>query len=364
MVRVLFVTAPFKRAFSSRMVDHFSKGIETLLFTPAYPRTNAQVRTTMREKVQGLVLGDSGISKAIVEFRPQVIYTDSPLYAWHLTLQGILTDYSVPVIVHLRGDLWREFFSRLRFSSTRRKLLGWPVHFESMLGVASARKVTPICRWLEREVRRHFPSKPSEVVYQGVELSDFFPSRGIQLTHPAVAIIQNHTVYEKTSGLLRFAHVVEKLPNVHFYITTGEDVKQTFLPLVKSVFSRYKNVHFVPGIRHPEGVRKLLAGSDVYVLPSDLDCCPTTILEASLMHKPVIGSRVGGIPEIISEGFTGWTIPNDEPERWAERILTLLDDPSLAKRIGNQGRQWVAENFAWPKISAQVEKLIVNMAEG
>jgi len=83
---------------------------------------------------------------------------------------------------------------------------------------------------------------------------------------------------------------------------------------VREALSEFKNVHFISGIRHPDDVRRLLSNSDLYALPSCLDCCPTTILEASLMEKPALASGIGGIPEIIRDGYTGWSIGNDDIE--------------------------------------------------
>ena len=348
-----------------KMIEYFSDGIDSKIFSPSYPQVTRQIRAKkVHEKASDILFGDPAASETIVRFRPQVIYTDSPLYAWHLKLQSFIEKYSIPTIVHLRGDLWREFFGWLMRSPMRSRLLGSPVYFESMFGVTSADMITPICRWLQREVQRRLPWKPSEVVYQGVDPSDFFPSPGLRLAHPAVAIIQNHTVYEKTLGLLRFARVVEKLPDVHFYITSGEDVRQAYFQLVQASFSCFKNVHFLRGIGHPEGVRRLLTSADLYVLPSNLDCCPTTILEASLMEKPVLGSRVGGIPEIISDGYTGWSIQNEDYDEWVSRIRMLTDNVRLSRRLGAQGRRWVAENFGWAKIASRVEQLIDETAHG
>ena len=177
-------------------------------------------------------------------------------------------------------------------------------------------KITPICRWLEEVVKHRTLNKRTEVVYQGVDPAEFFPQEGLEFQRPAIAIIQNHTVWRKVTGLLKFRDVVVKLPHVHFYISEGESVDQSFLPLIKRHFSGLANVHFVPGITTTEKVRQMLTASDCYVLASGLDCCPTTVLEASLVGRPIIASRIGGVPEIILENQTGWTIENDQVEEW------------------------------------------------
>lgn len=291
MVRALFVVAAVKQAFFHKMLRHFSGRVESMVVVPSYPQTSAN-----RDRRKGLVgtrilLGDKETSAAITSFKPEVIYSDSPLYGLQLKVAQYALRKRIPVIVHLRGDLWREVLEWVKRSTVKSKVLGAPVYASSILGLTLADKITPICQWLEGEVHRRLAGKPTEVVYQGVDPSEFFPEPGFEVKHPAAAIIQNHTVYEKTLGLLKFRRIIESIPDVNFYITTGEDIRQSYFPLVKSSLAHYKNVHFVAGISHPVGVRRLMTEADLYILATGLDCCPTTVLEASLMEKPVLGSR-------------------------------------------------------------------------
>jgi glycosyltransferase involved in cell wall biosynthesis len=358
----MFVVASVKQTFFLTMLQYFGK-VESMIVVPSYPQTKAigNRRALIGTRV---LFGDEDTNTAVANFKPDIIYSDSPLYGGQLKIAQYAKRKRIPVVVHLRGDLWRETLEWVRMSSLKSKLLGAPVYACSMLGLTVADKITPICKWLEGEVHRHLPSKPTEVVYQGVDPSEFFPDPGFEVKHPAVAIIQNHTVYEKTSALLRFRRVIEKSPNVNFYITTGENVRQRYFPLVKDSLGRCNNVHFLDGISHPVGVRRLLTESDLYVLATGLDCCPTTILQASLMERPVLGSRLGGVPEIIRDGYTGWSIDNRDSAKWVDRIQVLVEDRKLSNKLGQQGRKWVSENFGWATIAPKVEQLIIREVEG
>jgi phosphatidylinositol alpha-1,6-mannosyltransferase len=77
------------------------------------------------------------------------------------------------------------------------------------------------------------------------------------------------------------------------------------------------------------------------------------------MRRPVVASRVGGIPETIQEGITGWTVDNGDEGAWIQRITSLVEDPSLCRRVGDNGRKWVEDNFSWTTIAKQVEQLIL-----
>lgn len=222
-----------------------------------------------------------------------------------------------------------------------------------------ASKITPICKWLEGVVKHHTLSKRTEVVYQGIDPTQFYPQEGLEFQRPAITIIQNHTVYRKVAGLLDFRGVIVRLPDVHFYIAEGEAVNQSFLPLIKEHFSGLPNAHFIPGITTTEKVRQMLTASDCYVLASGLDCCPTTVLEASLMGKPVIASRIGGVPEIILENETGWTIENKDVKDWVNKIKLTVTDSGLNKNLGDKGRRWVEEKFGWPTVARQVEDILI-----
>jgi len=73
----------------------------------------------------------------------------------------------------------------------------------------------------------------------------------------------------------------------------------------------------------------------------------------------VLASRVGGVPEIIADGYTGWTINNENIEAWVNKIDMLLKDSKLSRNLGRQGRRWVSERFGWNAIAPQVERLII-----
>ena len=93
-------------------------------------------------------------------------------------------------------------------------------------------------------------------------------------------------------------------------------------------------------------VPQLLAGCDVFCLPSTAEGLPIVILEAMAQGKPVVASAVGGVPELVVDGETGLLVPPDDPQRLAEALRKLLADPALAKAMGEAGRTRVRERFS------------------
>jgi alpha-maltose-1-phosphate synthase len=107
----------------------------------------------------------------------------------------------------------------------------------------------------------------------------------------------------------------------------------------------------------------LLSGANVFVCPSVYEPFGLVNLEAMACETAVVASRVGGIPEIVVEGETGYLVDLDEadPEAFASglaaRMEELLDDPVLAVRMGAAGRARVLARFTWEAIADQTVAL-------
>ena len=100
----------------------------------------------------------------------------------------------------------------------------------------------------------------------------------------------------------------------------------------------------------------LMAMADVYVHPSFLDNSPTSVMEAMILHKPIVATQVGGIPELISNGDTGLLVPL-EPEALADAVVRLLQDRSFAQTLGNNAHQKALLSFTWTRVGEQFTQL-------
>ena len=61
----------------------------------------------------------------------------------------------------------------------------------------------------------------------------------------------------------------------------------------------------------------------------------------------VVASQVGGIPELVIQGNTGWTVKNDRTDEWILTIQSILDNADLANRVGENAKQHVMRHFSW-----------------
>jgi glycosyltransferase involved in cell wall biosynthesis len=364
LTRVLFVHHPeYVRRILSLLTGRFSSRITYEIVT--YTVTGRVRPNRLKsEDIRLWLLGDPRLRSAIASFEPDIVFSDSPLYGAHSKILSLLVRSRVPLIIHLRGDPWREYWARFLVTKPPLQLLMPQEYVYNWASLFLARKIAPVCKWLGRVVRTHIPGKKIEVVYPPVDITQYYEQDGLEFQRPAVAIIQNHNIYLKVLGLMNLRKVVQRLPDVHFYISEGESAQQQFLPMVKNYYRGLKNVHFITGIDNPAGIRMMLAASDCYVLATGLDCCPVTVLEASLMRRPVIASRVGGVPEIVLENETGWTIGNGDIENWVEKIRLVATDTKLNRRLGQNGREFVSRHFGSEVIATQMERLILNEAIG
>jgi len=107
---------------------------------------------------------------------------------------------------------------------------------------------------------------------------------------------------------------------------------------------------------HRTDVPNVLAGLDVLVLPSYAhEGIPQIILQAQAMGRAVIGTTVGGIPEVIEDGMNGLLIPPREPVVLAEKIELLLKDAALRERLGAAARQGIEKHHS---LDAMGERLL------
>lgn len=117
--------------------------------------------------------------------------------------------------------------------------------------------------------------------------------------------------------------------------------------------------HFIP----LEDLIHLYSSATVFVCPSIYEPFGLVNLEAMACETAVVASRVGGIPEIVVEGETGYLVDYDSehPEAFttalAARVEELLADPALASRMGRAGRERAVRHFSWPAIAARTVEL-------
>ncbi|QJW97056.1 glycosyltransferase [Frigoriglobus tundricola] len=112
----------------------------------------------------------------------------------------------------------------------------------------------------------------------------------------------------------------------------------------------------LPGFR--SDLDALIGGADVVVLPSYTEGLPNVALEASAAGVPVVATAVGGTPEAVADGTSGFLVPPGQPAAIANKVGELLRDPALRARFGAAGRDRMREQFTFRAQAAAYLKLL------
>ena len=105
-----------------------------------------------------------------------------------------------------------------------------------------------------------------------------------------------------------------------------------------------KNYVIFTGFR--ADIPEITAIFDLAVLASFFEGLGRVLLEAMVLGKPVVASRVGGIPEVVIEGVNGFLVSPDDPQALARQIVKLLKDEDLRRRMGQAGKRMIDERFS------------------
>jgi len=121
-------------------------------------------------------------------------------------------------------------------------------------------------------------------------------------------------------------------------------------------------VQFLGTVSNAE-LGRLYRACDVYVLPAifddrgDTEGLGVVLIEALQNARPVVASAVGGIVDVIQHEKTGLLVPEKNPQALADAVLRLLDDPALARRLGETGRADAEWQFDWDRLTRETEQL-------
>lgn len=122
--------------------------------------------------------------------------------------------------------------------------------------------------------------------------------------------------------------------------------------------------HFHGRTGHGEVLARMSAAA-VTVLPSRSDNCPLVTIESLAVGTPLVASRVGGLPEIIGDGKSGFLVPPDDPEALADRLSLVVSDGALWVRMSLEARRDFLERFELTRaVTAQADWLDALVAKG
>jgi L-malate glycosyltransferase len=112
-----------------------------------------------------------------------------------------------------------------------------------------------------------------------------------------------------------------------------------------------------------QDVPDVLAGADLFVLPSRSEALPNAVIEAMAAGLPVVASAVGGIPELITQDATGVLVPAGDAGRLANAVIDLMEHPEHAYQMGRAAHDFVTREFGFTRLVSRVEDLYLDTIE-
>ena len=176
--------------------------------------------------------------------------------------------------------------------------------------------------------------------YKSVDVEQFRPAHELRTripSHPPRVLFVGGNMQRKGLPTLiaAAALIAERVPDVEFVIA-GRDAAQARMEAQCEALGVRARFHFL-GLQSQAELLQCYAAADVFVLPALTEALGIVFLEAMAAGVAVVGTNVGGIPEIITDGENGLLTPPEDPRALADCIITLLTQPDLRARFVQAG---------------------------
>lgn len=218
------------------------------------------------------------------------------------------------------------------------------------------------CRWVTLYVsntqtaahrlqeREKIPSSKIRVIENGVNVSTFNRAQkglvraelGIESSRPILTCVANFKRVKGHINLIDTVAVVHSQnPNVCLWLVGDGPLRPEIERKVRQL--ELESVIKVLGQR--SDISEILADTDVFIMASLWEGMPNAILEAMAAKLPIVATRVGGIPEVVVDGETGFLVPPENPAAFAEKVTCLIEDRKLRQKMGEASYRRIQSAF-------------------
>jgi len=271
----------------------------------------------------------------------------------------------VPVIVHTvhgfafhqQEPLWRRFV----FRNLERLASHW---CDRMIFISQ-----PLIDWALKE--KIGCSGKMTRIYSGIEIDRFRPVSeteknnlrgkwGLLEQHAVIGIVSKLWEGKGHALLIRaFMKIRKENPAARLVIVGEGYLMESLKDLVRQM--ELSDAVIFTGFL--EDVPHIIATFDVAVLPSYFEGMGRVLLEAMAMEKPVVGTAVGGIPDLIEQGVNGYLVSPGSEKELASALLEILQDKNLARKMGQAGRRKMTERFSAESMVRSIKDIYEELLE-
>jgi len=242
------------------------------------------------------------------------------------------------------------------------------------VSAASAAAVVAVSDGMRADITAVYPEISTErirVIRNGIDTTEYQPDphtdvlerHGIDLSRPYVIFVGRITRQKGVPVLLRAAAGL--VSKAQLVMCAGQadtpELEAEVTGLVDGLRASRTGLVWIPEMLPKREVIQLLTHATVFACPSVYEPLGIVNLEAMACGTAVVGSRTGGIPEVVADGETGLLVPPGEPEPLAEALNALLRDPDRAAAMGRAGRERVIAEFGWAAIASQTAALYAEL---
>jgi alpha-maltose-1-phosphate synthase len=242
------------------------------------------------------------------------------------------------------------------------------------VAVESAAAVIAVSDGMRADMLAAYPAvRPGRihVIRNGIDAREYAPDPethvlhryGVDPARPTVIFVGRVTRQKGLPVLLRAAGRL--VPGAQLVLCAGQpdtaELAAEVSGLVTSLQATRSGVIWIPEMLPKREIIQLLSHATAFAIPSLYEPLGIVNLEAMACGTAVVGSRVGGIPEVVADGDTGLLVPADDPAALAAALNSLLADPARAAAMGAAGRKRALAEFSWDAIAAQTAALYADL---
>jgi len=187
---------------------------------------------------------------------------------------------------------------------------------------------------------------PAEIIPNIVD-QELFGFRNRQPLRPRILSTRNfEPLYNVACSLRVFRRVQDRYPDATLTLVGSGSQDQPLRRLAAEL--DLHNVRFVGRVQ-PAEIHRYYADADIYLQTPDIDNMPSSVLEAFSSGCPVVATKAGGVPAILTDGEHGLLVPCGDSDSAAAAIRRLIEEPGLAVRIANAARE-SCEQYRWSTV--------------
>jgi glycogen synthase len=295
-----------------------------------------------------------GLAMARDPVTADVVHT----HTWYVGLGGMLVQslHDIPLVVTLHS------LEPLRPWKADQLGTGYAVStWAERLAVERAERVIAVSAQMRADILAHFQVDADRVVviHNGVDANVFARTERQEAlarhgVHPPYALFVGRISEQK--GIFHLLEAARALPDgVELVLCASSpdtpEIQARLEAAVAGPSPGRPPVRWINAMLPVEDVVQLYSHAAVFVCPSVYEPFGLINLEAMACGTPVVATRVGGIPEVVVDGETGWLVEPGDPAALGQALRRALGDPARATRMGEAGRRRVEAHFSWDRIA-------------